>query len=127
MNLVNWFQSLIGLSPTDDKAIRVYQAFDYSKGIATVEMPIHIGKVGLIKLYGVYWSARSCTARIIAVGENVRVLYREGLTLTVEPLDSPRQPTLSLSPCRHSCSNNIFSRHDVVVPEKLADARKAKG
>ncbi|MEM6253962.1 MAG: NfeD family protein [Cyanobacteria bacterium P01_D01_bin.156] len=63
----------------------------YLESIGVVETPIRIGKKGRIRLCGVYWFACSNRDRIIAIGENVKVVGRQGTTLWVQPLESPEQ------------------------------------
>lgn len=86
MNLLIWLRQLSDVPLDENKNVHTTRAFDYSREIAIVKAPIHVGKVGRIKLHGVYWFARSHSCRTIKVGEDVEVLDREGLTLTVEPL-----------------------------------------
>lgn len=72
--------------PDKNANVHPTEAFDYATETAVVKIPIHAGKVGRVKLHGVYWFARSHTFRTIEAGEDVKVLDREGLKLVVEPL-----------------------------------------
>ena len=86
MNLLIWLRHSIEITSDDNETVQATDMFDSYKDIAIVKTPIHVGRVGRIKLYGVYWSARSHSNRMIGPGEDVRILRRDGLTLTVEPL-----------------------------------------
>lgn len=108
MNFLNLLNCQAELTINRNGIAQATVAFNYSDGIATVHKPIYVGKEGRIKLYGVYWPARSCSNRMIAVGEHVRVLLREGLTLLIEPIDSLQQLSLFASECTDSCHTNAF-------------------
>lgn len=86
---------VIASEPSVSYGARSYSARSYSpmanrylrsKGV--VLEPLVTGSVGRIKLDGVLWKARLSDVLVrdaVPVGAKVSILYREGLTLVVEP------------------------------------------
>ncbi|MEM9150250.1 MAG: NfeD family protein [Cyanobacteria bacterium P01_F01_bin.3] len=104
---LQWLKSLTP-SLTRDAETALSPTNAYLQGTGIIEDPIRIGRSGRIRLHGVYWSARSSSeiSRILAVGETVLIVARDGLTLIVEPanpycelaLSKPRSAVQDLNP-----------------------------
>lgn len=96
MPLANVLKQLFRVEPLIAKqATPSVNVMSYWESVGTVESPIRIRKKGRICLCGIYWFARSNSDRIIAIAEEVRVVAREGITLIVEPINTPEQLPLS--------------------------------
>lgn len=96
MPLTNVFRQFFDAEPSAIKqSSPSANVMSYWESVGTVESPIRIRKKGRIRLCGVYWFARSNSDRIIAIDEEVRVVAREGITLIVEPINTPEQLPLS--------------------------------
>ena len=96
MHLVDSFRKFLKLETvTTEQTSLSVNVMSYLRSTGVVELPIRIGKKGRIRLCGVYWFARSDNSRIIAIGENVRVVGREGNTLVIEPINLPKQLDLT--------------------------------
>lgn len=96
MHLANLLNKFLDLEPlAAEQAAPSGNVMSYLESIGVVESPIRIGKRGRIRLCDVYWFARSNSDRIIAIGEHVQVVGRQGTTLTVEPIEVPEQLNLT--------------------------------
>lgn len=96
---LQWLKSLISSLARDTENIPSLTT-TYLQDTGIIEDPIRIGRTGRIRLHGVYWSARSSStiSRILAVGETVLVIARDGLTLIVEPVTPYCEITLPQPP-----------------------------